>query len=155
MSRNHVSKIRIVLLVALVLLIGTTAVVVSRVGSREVVPSVSASGSEAQERGQTQHRQLVRVWVHGDAIQPPVIYAQPGRILFKADNETQSDISLVIERVNPGQANARVTAMGTQRKAKRVGQEMTLSPGEYAVYEESQPQYRATLIVQAKEERDH
>jgi hypothetical protein len=150
MAEKLISSRRSVLLIAVIAMMAAGVFIAHRVGSDSVMPSASADRSEPDDK----HQQLVRVWVHGDAIQPPVIYAQPGRILFKADNETQSDISLVIERVTPGQANARVATMGTQRKAKRVGQEMTLSPGEYAVYEESQPQYRATLIVQAKEERD-
>lgn len=155
MSWNHISRIRIVVLGVVLVLLGATAVVVSRVGSREVVASVSATGNAAQGRSQSERGQLVRVWVHGDAIYPPVIYAQPGKILFKADNETQSDISLVIERVTPGQANARVTQLGTQRKARRVGQEMTLGAGEYVLYEATQPEIRTRLIVQAKEDRDH
>jgi hypothetical protein len=148
MKRKRV--LLIVLLIGLVAMLATSGVMVGGKGAKEIVPTVAASQAQEEAR----HRQLVRVWVHGDGIQPSVLFARPGKIFFNVENETQSDISLAIERVTQGQANARVKALGTQRKARRVGEEMTLGPGEYVVYEETQPQYRARLIVEPRKADD-
>lgn len=146
MAARRISSRRAVLLGAVIALMAAGVFIGQRAGSNSVMPSATASAN--QSKPDVEHRQLVRVWVHGDAIQPPILYARPGKILFNVENETQSDISLVIERAVPGGANARVKSVGTQRKGKRVGEEMRLGPGEYELYEETQPQYRAKLIVE-------
>ncbi len=144
MTRN--SFIRIAALAAVFATLAAAAVMAGRTGE-------SVSAKAGQSNPDVEHRQLVRVWVHGDAIQPPILYARPGKILFSVENETQSDISLVIERTVPGTANARVKSIGTQRQGKRVGEEIRLGPGEYELYEETQPQYRARLIVEHDREK--
>lgn len=102
--------------------------------------------------GRDEPKQLVRVWVHGDGLYPDVVKARPGVILLKAENQTQSDIALIVERLGPNQTSQRLARLGTVNKARRVDQVFTLSEGEYVFYAESQLQYKGLLIVEPRKE---
>ncbi|HXG94388.1 MAG TPA: hypothetical protein VNN73_18735 [Blastocatellia bacterium] len=110
------------------------------------------SGSEKasatpQGRPAAIHRQLVRVWVHNDDIYPYVVRVKPGRILLVVENRTLTDITLIVERVLPGQARQLAARVSAVRKAIRVNGEFVLGAGEYVFYEESQPDVKGTIIV--------
>jgi hypothetical protein len=108
------------------------------------------SSSSAPALQENTRARLVRVWVHGDAIYPETLRIPPGKVLIRAENETQSEINLIVERVRPGQANQSVARVRAVVDQKRANQEMTLGVGEYVYYDESQPQYKGTLIVEPK-----
>lgn len=109
--------------------------------------SATRMSPTAQGQGRVEHRQLVRVFVHGDDIYPRSILIRPGKLLVVAENETQSDISLVVEKLNPGRAPDAVARVKTPHLGKRNRQELTLGAGEYEFYEESQPHLRGKIIV--------
>jgi hypothetical protein len=94
--------------------------------------------------------QSLRVFVHGDDIYPLTARRRPGRLLVNAENETQSDIVVVFEKVIAGRSNQRVTSIAARVSAKRSAQEVTLGAGEYVFYEESHPDVRGELIVESR-----
>lgn len=95
----------------------------------------------------SQPPRLLRVWVHGDGIYPEFLRLPPGRVVIRSENETQSDINLVVERVIPGQSNQSLARVPTPVSQKRANHELALAVGEYVYYEESQPQYKGLLTV--------
>jgi hypothetical protein len=109
----------------------------------------AAGGGPGSQAGSARsgNAQLVRIFAHGEDIYPPVIYARPGKILITAENETQSDITIVLQRVGTGLGLNSVGTVSTDRKSKRARQEFTLGAGEYAFYEEAQPDFKGLLIV--------
>ena len=112
----------------------------------------SARKAEAapQATGQIDRVQLIRVFIHPHDIYPSYATVQAGKVLFVAENETASDISLVVDRIIPGQSSQRATKLSTPRQNKRNKQETTLGPGEYLFYEESNPLVTGKLIVEPK-----
>jgi hypothetical protein len=96
------------------------------------------------------HVQSLRVFVHGEDIYPLVARVRPGRLMLNAENETQSDVALVIEKIVPGQAGRIIASVSTQNRAKRSAQEVDIGAGEYVFYEQSQPEVRGRLIVEAR-----
>lgn len=90
---------------------------------------------------------LIRIWMHGDAIYPPIARARPGKILLRAENQTQSDVALILERVLPGDARQNTARVSTVSKALRANLVLTLVPGEYEFYDEAFPEARGKLIV--------
>jgi hypothetical protein len=151
MSRNLVSKLRIVLPVALVLLLTTAAVVISRADRQSVVAAVSATGLDARASAEDKNLQLVRVWVHGEDIYPQVVHVRPGRVFLRLENETQSDVALIVERVEAGRPPQNLTRLNTTRKAKRADQEIRLGAGEYVFYEETQPDFKGRIFVEPRQ----
>ena len=144
MIKQKVITKRIMLIGAL-LLLPTSAIFTSSAGSK-LRPALAPTQAESQSYS----AQLVRVFVHGDDLYPDVINTSPGKILLRAENETQSDVSLVVERVTPGQANQSFANISTIGQAKRATQELTLTAGEYVYYEQSRPEIRGRLIVESK-----
>ena len=102
--------------------------------------------SQAQPQGP---RQFFQVWVHRNEIMPDLIYARPGRALLRAENETSSDIELLVERLNQNQANTPQASIQTVNKAKRASQEIILQPGEYVYFSAALPQLKGRLVVRA------
>lgn len=110
--------------------------------------SVAASqGPNAVGVPQVGYQHFVRVWIHADDIYPSVIHARPGRLLIRAENETQSDVSLVIERVVPGLSSQLLTKVTATQSAKRADQILDLGVGTFVFYRESNPNVKGTLII--------
>lgn len=78
---------------------------------------------------------------------PNLIYARPGKVILRAENETSEDIALTVERVNPGQSNQKEADLQTSNKAKRVDKEVNLRPGEYVYFVPSRPSLAGKIIV--------
>lgn len=145
-------KLKLKLALVLALLVGCSAVaLVSRANNQ---PVSKALGIEASAAAQAQTRelprQLVRVFVHPDDIYPSIVRVRPGNLLLRAENETQTDVSLILERVVPGQARQRVTRVSTSGRAKRTDNRLNLGVGEYVFFEESRPEVQGRLIVEAR-----
>ena len=136
MIQSH-SSVRQALLIGAVL-------VVAVAGASSFRPSVTAT---APQNLSAKSPQLIRIWMHGDAIYPPVIRARVGKILLRAENRTQSDVALVLERVLPGAASQRTARVGTVSKALRADMVLTLGAGEYEFYDEGFPDAKGKLVV--------
>lgn len=96
-------------------------------------------------------RPRIRIWVHGDDVRPKVIHAWPGPVLLTAENETGADVSLVVERVLPGQANGLTARVPTLRRLKRANRELSLAVGEYLFYEAGRPNIRGSILVEPRD----
>ena len=82
---------------------------------------------------------------------PDLMYARPGRTLLRVENETLGDIELVLERVNPNQANTpqgRIRTINTVNRGKRADQGITLQAGQYIYYAAALPELKGRLIVE-------
>ena len=97
--------------------------------------------------GQGRFVQTIRVFIHPEDIYPGSVVVKPGKIDLVAENETLTEVSLVVERVNPGQAHQSVAAVRTVDRLKRNRQELTLDAGLYVFYEESRPRQQGKIIV--------
>jgi hypothetical protein len=86
--------------------------------------------------------------MHGDQVYPPVTRARAGKILLRAENQTQSDVRLVLELLLPLGVRQVTARINTVSKALRAEQILTLVPGEYEFYDEAFPEVRGKLIVQ-------
>lgn len=110
---------------------------------------LALSSSEAatfQILPQNIYKPTVRIWIHGDSIRPRMMRTSPGLVVLRVENGTRSDISLVLERVRPGEA-LQVARVTTRNQGKRARHELTLGVGEYVYYDEARPRIRGTLIV--------
>ena len=95
------------LILATVLNLGT--LLISQVGAsypandreqRRLAHNTSGNAHiDFQSLTQNVYKPTIRVWLHGDSIRPNVIRTRPGVIVLRAENETRSDVSLVLERV--------------------------------------------------------
>jgi len=152
MDIKKVASKRVILLGLAVLVVATASAVVRRASSESAKPNtMSLSEAGAPPQGPPDSRkQLVRVFVHGTDIYPSIVRARPGLILLRAENETQSDVTLVVERVRPGQTPAPLTRIKTIDRGKRAHEELALGVGEYVFYEESQPDIKGTLIIEPR-----
>jgi hypothetical protein len=111
-------------------------------GTTHAQPAAAIQSPSESGRGQ-----LVRIWIHGEDIYPSIVRVRPGRVLLVAENETQSDVDVVLERVLPDHARQNVARVSCAQKAKRADGEVTLGAGEYVFYEQTQPEVKGTLIV--------
>lgn len=93
------------------------------------------------------YKPTIRVWVHGDSIRPSIIHTRPGVVVLRAENETRSELSLVVEKVLPG-GNIPVARIATADGGKRVRRELIVEPGEYVFYDAARPRIKGTLIVE-------
>lgn len=114
---------------------------------------LSVSHSAVEQSGGTPsgtvpgHKPNVRIWVHRDGVRPAVVRTRPGRIILRAMNMTQSDVTLVVERVRPGASPQAVTKVVSRLHEWGSPQEVALGDGEYVYYEESRPESRGRLVV--------
>ena len=152
-TRKFLSK-RVMLLAIVIALFAGAAIALRRLASANVTdkPPASPTARSAvlaarQAKGQGEFIQTIRVFIHPEDIYPGVVVVKPGKVYLEAENETQSDVSLIVERMNPGQARQGVAAVRTTNQAKRNHQEVTLGAGEYVYYEESRPQQQGKIIV--------
>ena len=156
-TRISLSKRMAILVIAIVLVAG--AILFSRriEGAGAATGDLLAStppaltAAAAQEKGQGELIRTIRVFIHPDDIYPSGVVVKPGKIRLTAENETLSDIALIVERVNPGQARQSVAALRTVNQGKRIRQELTLGAGEYIFYEESRPQQQGRIIVKPQD----
>ena len=102
--------------------------------------------TKPKPQSQNESVRTIRVFIHPEDIYPSAAHVKPGKLRLVAENETQTDVSLIVERVSPGQSQ-RVGAVKTVNHAKRSPQEITLGAGEYVFYEESRPQQKGRIIV--------
>lgn len=145
--------------VATAALIALAAIVVgtaglARVSSRasDTVNAWSVPNHTSPAQGQLapEARQLVRVFVHGDDIYPSGVRTGPGKLLLWVENETQSDVSLVVERLVPGQNAQAIANIKAEGLGKRASHEVTVGVGEFVFYEQSRPDVQGRLIVEPK-----
>jgi hypothetical protein len=105
-------------------------------------------GQPARSLPSPAYKQRIRFWIMNDDIRPSVIHASPGILRLSAENLSDGDASLVIEKAAPGQARARAVGMKILRRVKGATQEAELGVGEYVFYEESRPNITGRLIVE-------
>jgi hypothetical protein len=94
--------------------------------------------------------QTLRVWIHAGAVYPYVLHAMPGPAQIWVENETQSEVTLAIERVLPGSAASQSAAtIGTADHMMGPTQMVVLGVGSYVFYEQSNPSARGIIDVRA------
>ena len=101
-------------------------------------------------QGLIERSQLVRVFVHIEDIYPDEAHVRPGKVLLVSENETQKDVSLVVEKVKPGQQARGIAVVRTPHIDRRARQELTLDEGEYVFYEATRPGLQGKLIVDSQ-----
>jgi len=136
--------------ICVVILLSIMAALAVHTGATAELAKGDLSRSEALARPPGHDRQIVTIWVHGEDIYPGVVRVRPGRVLIRAENETQSDIVLVVERIAPGAAPQAAATVSTSRRAKRADKELQLGAGEYRFYEQSQPDTMGAMIVEPR-----
>lgn len=116
--------------------------------ARGLLPSPAGPAATAA-RGQSGpvYKPTLRVWVHVDSVRPALLQAAPGTVVVRAVNETESDVSLVVERVAEGPPAERVARVTVTPQDKDRRQEVVLTAGEYVYYEESRPDIQGRLVV--------
>ncbi len=137
MIANKSSARRVVLIGAIV--------AVSVAGAGLLRPSAKATAPQDRSKD---YPQLIRIWMHGEAIYPPIIRAKPGKILLRAENRTQTDVALVLDRLLPGAARQRAARVSTVSRAQRADLVLALGVGEYEYYDEGFPEAKGKLIVE-------
>lgn len=137
MTRNH-SSARQAFLIGVILVVVVIAAGFLRPSAKATAPQDRAAS----------YPQLIRVWMHGEAVYPPVVRARPGKILLRAENRTQSDVALVLERLLPGAARQRTARVNTVSRALRADLVLTLGTGEYEYYHEAFPEAKGKLIIE-------
>jgi cupredoxin-like protein len=90
---------------------------------------------------------LMRIFVHQEDIYPNRLRVTAGTVRLRAENETLGNVSLALDVLVPGGSSQRVAVVQTVNTGKRADQQVTLSKGEYAYYDESRPDIRGQLIV--------
>lgn len=93
---------------------------------------------------------LMRIFVHQEDIYPNQLRGKAGPVRLRAENETLGNVSLALDVLMPGGPTQRVALVQTVNTGKRADQQVYLSKGEYAYYDESRPDIRGQLIVDAK-----
>lgn len=152
MSKKKILTKRGWLLVAVIVATGCLWIFsIANSKANSTIQPIETHESSASPIAQTEKtpRLLVRVWIHNEDLYPNVVRVRPGAIYLRAENETLGDVALAIESDRPGQAPVRLASLRTSRQEKRVSQEIQLGVGEYVFYEESRPELRGTLIVEA------
>ena len=149
MRVKKVAKKRTILIGLAVLVLATTSAVVRRAGGESAKPAPADTKAQEAAVGAPAGLplQVVRIWIHGDDLYPSVVRVRPGRVVLAAQNETQLDVSLVVEKVEAGNPRQSVTRLPTRSREKRNKQELVLAPGEYEFYCDGWPEVRGRLIV--------
>lgn len=93
------------------------------------------------------YKPTIRIWIHGDSIRPSLIRATPGVVVLRAENETRSDVSLVVEKVLLGETLP-VARIITTNGGRRARGELVVEAGEYIYYDAARPQIKGSLIVE-------
>jgi hypothetical protein len=93
--------------------------------------------------------QTLRVWVHAGAIYPYVLHATPGPAQLWIENQTQSEVTLAVDRFLPDTATLQPAArVGTADHVVGPTQVIVLAAGSYVFYEQSNPSIRGIIQVQ-------
>lgn len=90
---------------------------------------------------------VIRVWLHPDDIYPDVVRVKPGKVLLMAENQKATGISLIIEKVLANQSKQAIASISASDIARRAGNVLDLSPGEYIFYDQSRPDLTGAIIV--------
>ena len=145
MLRQRVS-IRRALVFGMTLLIFATATVLTMRGGH--ASSLSHRGVSAWRKtpGATPVPML-RIFVHGDDLYPNFMQVPPGVVRLRAENETQGDVALVLERATPGSQPQVLATVSTVYQAKRADLTVELTAGEYDYYDAMRPEIRGHLSV--------
>lgn len=106
----------------------------------------SSKAGPSQILPQNIYKPTLRIWVHGDGIRPRMMRTSPGLVVLRVENGTRSDISLVLEKVRPGEV-IQVARVTTSNQGRRARHQLPLGVGEYVYYDEARPRIRGTLIV--------
>ncbi len=93
---------------------------------------------------------LMRIFVHQEDIYPNQLRVKAGTVRLCAENETLGNVSLALDALVPGGDPQRVALVQTINTGKRADQQVYLSKGEYAYYDESRPDIRGQLIVDSE-----
>jgi hypothetical protein len=111
-------------------------------------PVLATTGTQVQAGGAP--LQALRVWVHAGAVYPYVLHAMPGPAQVWIENQTQSEVTLAIDRVLPGAAAAQPAArVGTADHVLGPTQVIVLAAGSYIFYEQSNPSIKGVIEVRA------
>ena len=139
-------RIRELLMVVVAVLIFATATLFT---SGAKVEGGKASLIRASARPQASASNgVLRVWIHGEEIYPDHARINPGTVMLVAENQTSSDITLVVERVEPGLAPRLASTVSAAGHVSRASRTLTLASGQYVFYEQSRPEIRGKLIVE-------
>ena len=92
---------------------------------------------------------LMRIFVHQEDIYPNQLRVKGGPVRLCAENETLGNVSLALDVLING-VPQRVALVQTVNTGKRAEQQVYLSKGDYAYYDESRPEIRGQLIVDAE-----
>lgn len=103
--------------------------------------------------GAPEFKQSIRIWVHNGDLRPVSITGWPGKALFTIENVAERDLSLQIEKVLPNR-NQSIAAFSVPAAAKRITREMNLSTGDYVIYESSQPDVKAKMVIKPRNASD-
>jgi hypothetical protein len=108
-------------------------------------------GRSTAVQGPGRLAQTIRVFIHPEDIYPGAVLVKPGPIDLVVENQTQADVSMVVERVSPGQVNQSIASLKTVDHRSRNQQGLTLTPGMYVFYEESRPYQQGKIIVDPRD----
>ena len=136
-------------LVLICVVLASAAVLMTRAGSASAskIPDPRSEARVYEQSGLvTDSAPIIRVWVHLDDIYPDSVKVRAGRALLMAENERTTDISLIVERVIPGQSNQAITSISASNIAKRAGTVLDLSAGKYIFYEQTRPDLTGTIF---------
>ncbi|GEM_PF-2527793 len=127
----------------------TTIVFVSARARIVASTKANAEGTATEQRVAPEFKQRISIWVHRDDVRPKVIHAWPGKAQINVENQTQSDVSLQVERVLPNRTQT-IGAVNLSARLKRLRQEVTLVPGDYIFYEASRSDIRGRIVVKPR-----
>jgi hypothetical protein len=92
---------------------------------------------------------LMRIFVHLEDVYPNQLRVKAGPMRLCAENETLGDVSLALDVLISG-VPQRVALVQTVNTGKRAEQQVYLSKGDYTYYDETRPDIRGQLIVDAE-----
>ena len=145
-ATDHITKSLILCCVFLVFALALPSLIGrSYVDSKPIINAESTV--EFRSEADASVKPMIRVFIHPDDIYPSLIRARPGLLRFRAENETLTDVTLVLERIVSGHSTQEVARVSTVRQANRADQEVGLGVGQYVFYEASRPEIKGTLIV--------
>ena len=157
--KNRINVHRTLSLALLVALITCAAVAITSQRAQGSSEAIVVNSNEnaakpvapsQQENPRANRVQIVRIFAHADDIYPGFARVRPGRVRLVAENETQKDVSIVLERVNPGASRTAVLQVNSLLREKRSSGELTVGAGEYEFYVDGNPDVRGTLIVDSQ-----
>jgi len=140
-------KLKTIISSLIILFVAGTFVAVTHVTG--LFPRSSARETQAPEQVRPSDRpiQNVRFTLHNDSIYPRQLRAQPGRITIAVEDRTRQSSGLIIQRQTEGGTLpvGQVTLPANEFRARA---QFGLGVGRYVVFDASQPNNRAELLVE-------